>query len=185
MLASPGWRERNRQGHVLGAFTAGLLLGGTVAAAALWLLSGLTQPLPQPGRELALLALGALGLLRDANIVAIPLPQNARQIPQSVLQRNLLGAFQFGFELGTGVRTFVSSTAPYVVAAGLLLAGAGLPAALLAGLGFGAGRALTPLVRYWSGKTATWDQRMASRLPWIVPGASAAIVVILALLLLP
>jgi hypothetical protein len=104
-----------------------------------------------------------LCVLRDAGAVRLPLPQNARQIPQEVLQRHLLrGTLQFGFELGTGARTYVTASAPYAVAAGLLLWG-GLGTALLAGAGFAAGRALTPVLRLASGDVTGWDARLADR----------------------
>ena len=71
-------------------------------------------------------------MLREIGLVTIRLPQNARQIEQDVLQRNRRrGCSQFGFELGTGVRTYVSATAPYVLAVALLfLAGQQLYVAL-------------------------------------------------------
>ncbi|WP_283138965.1 hypothetical protein [Rhizohabitans arisaemae] len=142
MLFSSGWR-----GSVLALFSGGLLVGGAVSGTALWALSGLTEPLPGPWRAWPPVLAAALGVLREAGVLRIALPQNARQIPQAVLQRDVRrGALRFGFELGTGVRTYVSSTAPYVLAAGLLFARPDLPAALLIGACFGAGRALTALL---------------------------------------
>jgi hypothetical protein len=134
------------------------------------------------GRQLAVLVVAVLGLLRELGVVPIRLPQNTRQVPQDVLQRHLLrGAWQFGFELGTGVRTYVSATAPYVLAAAVLLAG-GLPAAALAGLGFGAGRAATPLLRVASGAVAEWDARLPGRIRAITLTASAAVIAAFAVL---
>ncbi|MFD0428413.1 hypothetical protein ACFQ60_11025 [Streptomyces zhihengii] len=41
-----------------------------------------------------------------------------------MLRRHLArGAMQFGFELGTGVRTYVSASAPYAIAVAVLLSG--------------------------------------------------------------
>jgi hypothetical protein len=123
VLFSPGWRAPVRQGQVLAVFSAGLLLGGTLTATVLWLLSGLAAPLPDVVRTALIIAVAVLGVAREAGWVRIPMPQNARQIPQEVLRTRIRrGALQFGFELGTGVRTFVSASAPYVVALGLLLA---------------------------------------------------------------
>ena len=75
------------------------------------------------------------------------------------------------FELGTGVRTYVSSSAPYVVASMLLLSSDGFVAALVAGLGFGVGRATTPLARVISRDGVDWDARLAGRLPIITIGS--------------
>lgn len=142
----------------------------------LWLFSGLFAPLPSDSRYGAILAIAVVAVLRDAGVApfaSIPLPQNRRQVPQDVLQRDLpRGAARFGFELGTGVRTFVSATAPYVVAVALLLANEGPLVALLTGLGFGLGRAATPLLRYASGAGEPWDERLRTRLRAITVSAS-------------
>lgn len=46
--------------------------------------------------------------------------------------------------------------------------------ALLAGAGFGAGRAATPLLRRLSGDPGWWDARLPQRLPAIRLAAAAA-----------
>ena len=156
-------------------FVLGLVAGGVLSGLVLGLLSGLFAPLPAAARHLAVVALALVGLLREAGVVPLRLPQNTRQVPQDVLQRSLLrGALQFGVELGSGVRTYVSATAPYVLAAAVLLSALPLPVALLAGAGFGAGRAVTPLLRRASGDPAGWDARLRSRLrPVTITGAAA------------
>ena len=162
----------------------GLLGGGLCTALLLSLASGLAAPLPPAWRYAAVVAVALLGLLRDLGAVRFPLPQNARQVPRDVLQRDLLrGSLQFGFELGTGVRTFVSATSPYVLAVALLLLGQQLPAAVLAGLGFGAGRAATPLLRQLSGAAEVWDDDLRARLPVVKAGAAAVLLAALVLLL--
>lgn len=166
---------------MLGSFTAGLLLGGMLSAVVLWLLGGLAAPVPQPVRHGVVVALACLAVLRDAGLLRFPLPQNARQIPQDVLRRGAPGALRFGFELGTGVRAYVSATSPYALAAALLLAGPGITAAVLAGIGFGGGRALTPLVRYASGRQEEWDRALRSRLRAITVGGALAVAACLAL----
>lgn len=131
----------------------------------LWLFSGLLSPIPLEWRHGMIVVAALLALLRDQGVLRFPMPQNARQIPQDVLQRDLVrGTLQFGFELGTGVRTYVSASAPYVLALGVLLAGGGLITAVAAGLGFGLGRALSPVVRLASQDVAAWDTRLANRL---------------------
>ena len=123
-------------------------------------------------------------MLREARLIRIPLPQNARQIPQDVLQRRLrLGTLQFGFELGTGVRTFVSASAPYVLALGLLLSHqAFLPTAVV-GTAFGLGRALTAVLTLWSCDPDR-DVTIATRMPWVTNLTAAVALIALALLLL-
>ncbi|MEH1016399.1 hypothetical protein V6U90_25255 [Micromonospora sp. CPCC 206060] len=123
------------------------------------------------------MAVAVLGLLRELGLVPIRLPQNARQVPQDVLQRSLpRGALQFGFELGTGVRTYVSASAPYVLAVALLLGGQRLHVAMLAGVGFGAGRALTPLARRAAGTGDRWDADLRVRLRTITVTAGVVLV---------
>jgi hypothetical protein len=162
-------------------FAAGLLLGGLLSGLVLALAGGLVTPLPLAGRQVAAVTVALLGLLREAGLVPIRLPQNSRQIGQDVLRNPVRGALQFGFELGTGVRTYVSATAPYVLAIAVLLAGSPA-AAVLAGLGFGAGRAITPLLRQASAAPARWDALLTTRLRAVALVAAAAAVAALALL---
>lgn len=169
---------------MLAAFVAGLLAGGLLIGLVLGVLSGLAQPIPVAWRHPVIAALALLGVLRDLGVMRIPLPQNARQVPQEVMRDDPhLGALQFGFELGTGVRTYVSASAPYVVALAVLLGGQSLWVAALTGLGFGAGRALTPLVRLASGAVGDWDIGLRLRLRAIaVLGCATAAVAPAALL---
>ena len=165
-----------RTGEALACLTAGLLLGGLCSALVLHVGSGLVSPVPVEVRRALLVAVVLVGLLRELGLVELPLPQNARQIPQAVLQRDRRrGSVQFGFELGTGVRTYVSATAPYVLAVAVLLLGQDLAAAVAGGLGFGAGRAATPLLRRLSGDPAGWDADLIGRLPAIKLVAAAAV----------
>lgn len=151
----------------------------------LWLLSGLLHPVPELWRHVAVVVLAVAGVLREIGVVRIRLPQNARQIAREVLQRDVLrGALRFGFELGTGVRTFVSATAPYVVAFAILLAGLDFWTALATGLGFGAGRALTTWSRYLARDSTTWDRRLADRMSRVTVGAGLAIAGLCGVLLL-
>lgn len=170
---------------MLTLFVTGLLAGGLLSATTLGLLSGLSAPLPERWRFVGIVAVAVLGLLRELGLVPIRLPQNARQVPQDVLQRNLRrGALQFGFELGTGVRTYVSASAPYVLAVALLLGGQRLPVALLAGVGFGVGRALTPLARRAAGTGDGWDDDLRVRLRTITVAAGVVLVAVFGLLAL-
>lgn len=171
---------------VLGLFTIGLLGGGVLSAMLLWLASGLAAPVPLPVRLWMVVAVAALAVLADAGVLRLRLPQNRRQIPREVLRDNLAaGSLRFGFELGTGVRTYLSASAPYALAFALLLASPGAVDAVLAGLGFGAGRAATPLTRYASGAGEAWDARLHAALPVLTTGASVALGLAFAWLVLP
>lgn len=161
----------------------GLIAGGLLSGSVLWLLSGLSAPLPVPWRYAGIVAVAVLGLLREVGLVPIRLPQNARQVPQDVLQRSLRrGALQFGFEMGTGVRTYVSASAPYVLAVAVLLGGQRPHVAMLAGIGFGVGRAMTPLARRAAGTGDRWDADLRVRIRTITVTAGAVLVAAVGLL---
>jgi hypothetical protein len=109
-----------------------------------WTLSGFGEPLPADGR-LPLLCAAALGvwLTKRGLVPGFSLPESRRQIPAEVFGGGLArGALRFGFELGTGFRTYVPALAPYVLLLVLLIGRPTVSAALLIGLGFGFGRAV-------------------------------------------
>ncbi len=116
-----------------------------MSASVLWLLSGLTEPLPAVARYV-LFGVGVLALLlRWRGVVDFPVPQNARQIPQEVFaQHPARAAVRFGFELGTGVRTYLPSSLPYVPALAILLLRPPWLGAVALGLGFGVARGALP-----------------------------------------
>jgi hypothetical protein len=144
-----------------GPLALGLVLGGSASAFGFWLLSGLAHPIWAPVRAGLLMVLVLAALATDALGLRWPWPQNARQVPQTVRRRApAVAMLQFGFELGSGLRTFITSRAPYVVGGVLLLGGLSLPTALALGAGFGAGRALMPLMRAWHPHPSDWDHRL-------------------------
>jgi hypothetical protein len=160
------------------------LLGALLSALVLWVVSGLATPAPEAVRYGIVVALAVLGVLRDAGVVRFPLPQNARQVPQEVLNSDVArGSLRFGFEMGTGVRTYVSSTVPYVLVAALLLTAPGFGTAVATGAGFGLGRALTPTARYASRDGETWDAVLHTHLHTIKIAGGLAVAVALAVLL--
>ncbi len=90
----------------------------------------------------------------------LPLPQNARAVPQEIITSGShSGPLQFGFEMGTGVRTFMPSGVPHIVAIGLILTGSPL-VGLVAGIGFGLGRAAMTVTRGASPEPRGWDARL-------------------------
>jgi hypothetical protein len=104
---------------------------------------------------LASLAVIVVG--NETGLFKVPLPQNGRQVPSSVIfDGGRLGAVRFGFEMGTGLRTFMTSSVPHFTALTVALYAA-WPYALMTGAAFGAGRAVMPLVRMASGNSPRWD----------------------------
>lgn len=141
------WRTSRIGRWSLAVFGLGACCGALCTLTGLWLLSGLFAPLHLVVRAVMLLIIAAAAVARDLELVHIDLPQAARQIPRTVLQAGpLRGAFQFGFELGTGVRTYITGSAPYVAAAAVLLLAPPLPLVAVAAAGVAIGRTL-PLLQ--------------------------------------
>lgn len=151
VLLPPTRRRSAFDAHIVLSYLAGTVSGAFLSALSLWVLSGFLQPLPAVVR-VTLLCLSAafVWLVKDGPLGARwHLPETRRQIPADVFVGGLArGAYLFGFEMGTGVRTYSPSVAPYLLALGLLLAHPTLGVALLAGIGFGVGRAL-PMVEHF------------------------------------
>ena len=113
-----------------------------------WALSGFAAPLPELARAGMIAAGAVLIWLCERGLLSarVSLPQSRRQIPAEVFGQGLVrGAFRFGFELGTGVRTYMPSPAPYVLLLIILFGQLTLGCALCLALGFGLGRA-TPVM---------------------------------------
>ena len=149
MLLPPARRRSLGDWKIVAAFLAGTTGGALLTAALAWIVSGLGS-LVRPDVRTAALAAGALvvGLARVGPLAyRIPLPENRRQIPTEVFNGGLVrGALRFGFELGTGARTYVPAPAPYVLLLVLLLAWLPLGLAVLVALGFGLGRGLPLMI---------------------------------------
>ena len=114
---------------------------------------------PTPVRT-AVFAMAALTVLgRELGIWRFRVPENARLVPEDVQHRAQWGALQFGFEMGTGMRTYSPSALPHLVLAAVVLV-VPLPVAPLVAAGFAAGRFAMPVLsNAWSddgGWTAVW-----------------------------
>ncbi|WP_233512309.1 hypothetical protein [Micromonospora deserti] len=116
-------------------------------------------------------------VLREFDVVKFWLPENRRLVPEGVHRHGRsFGPLQFGFELGTGMRTYVPSGLPYVLA--LSVAFVASPVlALVAGIGFGCGRAMMALANLRFSTDNSWD------LAWISAHRVIKIVLVLAFLI--
>jgi len=101
--------------------------------------------LPAPVRWglFVLVALPVLG--REAGLLRFRVPENARLVPEDVQHLRQWGALQFGFEMGTGVRTYSPSALPHLVLVAVVLVVPFGPA-FAAAAGFAAGRLLMPVL---------------------------------------
>lgn len=180
MLSSSVWRARSQWW-----FATGSVLGGlTTALLALSAGSLLLRPL-LPDWVSWVVMVGATGLIlmREAGWIRLPLPQNGRQVPQAIaLDGPRYGPLHFGYEMGTGLRTYMTSGLPHVLVLAIALV-APWQGALVAGAAFGAGRAAMLLARTAHRSDADWDQVLARRetaLRVISAGASVVLAVALA-----
>ncbi len=146
------------------SLSIGLVIGGTVTVSAIWFVSGLGQALPTAGKVLALVLLGAAAIARDAGLIRFHILQSARQVPKTVFRNGtVLGPLRFGLELGTGVLTYAPATFPYLLAVAIFLLSPPYSVAVMAGIGFGAGRAMMPVTRILSGHMDRWDEQLDIR----------------------
>ncbi|MFI5915748.1 hypothetical protein [Dactylosporangium sp. NPDC051541] len=135
---------------------AGALLSGLLAG----VLGGFAAVAPDAWRWAAFAVLAVVVLAFELAGRPLRLPQNSRAVPQTIIpESNASGPLQFGFEMGTGVRTFMPTALPHALLAAVVLVGGILPG-IGAGLGFGLGRALMPLVRAGSADPRGWDRRL-------------------------
>ncbi len=176
--------HRHARPAVAGGFLLGAVGGACLTSFALVLGAGLLQPIPSNGRSGLALCLLLLLALHQAKVLCLSLPQRAWQIPRDVFfERPVRAAMRFAFELGTGVRTYITTTAPYGLAIVLVLApGSSAAEALLgavgAAIGFGAGRSRVVLGQVARRRVAvdhpsSWLIAAA----WLSLAASASVVV--------
>lgn len=139
----------------------GLLLGAVLVAFVAAVLGALPQALlPLPVRAAVFGALAVTVLGRELGLWRFPVPENARLVPEDVQHQGQWGALQFGFEMGTGMRTYSPSALPHLALAAVALV-VPLPAAFAVAAGFAAGRWIMPVLsNAWSddgGWTEVWS----------------------------
>ncbi|HEX5345782.1 MAG TPA: hypothetical protein VFW64_01565 [Pseudonocardiaceae bacterium] len=123
-------------------------------------LGSLVRPVMPPAVRAGLIVATALFVLAgECGLHRMALPHRRSQVPSTVIGTGeQAGALQFGFEMGTGVRTHMPSNLPYLPLMAVLLV-ANWAAAVVAGLGFGLGRAAMALGRHHSGDATWWDRQ--------------------------
>ena len=86
------------------------------------------------------------------------LPQNRRLVPQDVIRRaDVEGPLQFGFEMGTGMRTYSPSALPHLALAAVVLV-VPLPVAPAVAAGFAAGRLAMPVMSNGWSDDGSWTE---------------------------
>jgi len=155
MLRTPGRGSTDKYWFLLG----GLLGGATIGLALGLLISLVPRPLGHPLVRLSLIAiLAVVAVLVDVRRLSLRLPQNRRQVRQSVVfDEHRTAALMFGFELGTGVRTYVTAAAPYLGALALVVTGTEFWSAVAMGAGFGFTRGAVGIDQLVSRDDERWD----------------------------
>ena len=140
------------------------------------MLGALPQALiPAPVRA-ALIGLPALVVLgRELGLWRFAVPENARLVPEEVQHRAHWGALQFGFEMGTGMRTYSPSALPHLALAAVVLV-VPLPVAPAVAVGFAVGRFAMPMLsNAWSDDGA-WTEIWPAAQPLVRPLLAVACV---------
>jgi hypothetical protein len=123
--------------------------------------------LPPGVRAGVTVAVAVFVLAGECGLHRVLLPHRRAQVPSAVISAGAAaGALQFGFEMGSGVRTHMPSNLPYLPLVVVLLTGTWV-GAVLAGLGFGLGRATMALGRQRSRDPEWWDHQWQRHQRWL------------------
>jgi hypothetical protein len=154
MLNSPVWRDRGARY----SFCGGLVLGALATAMGLLLVGSLVRlAFPVSVWRWVLACVVTALILRELGVVRFWLPQNKRLVPEHVNRHGkVFGPLQFGFEMGTSLRTYTPSALPHAAALTLALL-AGPLAAVAVGVGFGLGRSAMTLGNLNFSRDNSWD----------------------------
>lgn len=176
--------HRHARPAVAGAFLFGSLCGALLTSTTLIVASGLLSPVPLAWRAGLLLSSLVLLALHQARILCLDLPQRAWQIPPEVFRDDpRRAAFRFAMQLGSGVRTYITTAAPYAAALAILLVppaglGSALLAALLLAVGYGTGRAVIVVAQLGPQRIAVEHPTVWLEIgAWLSIGAAALIAV--------
>jgi hypothetical protein len=130
---------------------------------------------PGPVRAGVFGLLAVLVLGREVGVWRFAVPENARLVPEDVQHRAQWGAWQFGFEMGTGMRTYSPSALPHLALAAVVLV-VPLPAAFAVAAGFAGGRALMPVLSNAWSDDGGWTELWAAAEPVVRPLLAVACV---------
>jgi len=137
-------------------YVLGTILGGATVALVLLPVSLVLEHLALTMRLTVAIAISVYGLLADNVAMGFPRPGAHMQVPSDILTRGDAGSFLFGLAMGTGSLTYITTSAPWVVAGFAALAGTGFAALIAAGLAFGSARGAIHLAK-WFSKDPLWQ----------------------------
>jgi hypothetical protein len=180
-----GERGRDNRYYATAAwFIAGAVLGGATLGAGAALLAAGVAALDLSGEALAGIAavLGAVTIASDLKLGGFRLPSHTRQVNEDWLPefRSWVYGGGFGWQIGVGLATYVTTAAVYLMVA-LAALTASPVAAFAVVTGFGLVRGLAVLL----GRNLTAPERMLAlhrRLDELLPTAQRAIVLVQAVI---
>ncbi|MHA6793386.1 hypothetical protein ACVGVM_07660 [Pseudonocardia bannensis] len=124
--------------------------------------------LPAPVRWAVFGAIALVVLGRELGLWQFRVPENARLVPERVQHLGEWGALQFGFEMGTGMRTYSPSALPHLALLAIVLV-VPFPAAFVVGAGFALGRLAMPLLSNGWSDDGSWTGLWARAEPVVRP----------------
>jgi hypothetical protein len=135
-----------------------LILGSAATALLVVVAHGLVSPINVTAREISFAVVAFGALVVQVVRPSLRVPKIDRQIPEIVFAKgSTASAAQFGFELGLGWRTQLTTLSIQVLSLGLVLLPIGIATTFVVFLGFGLGRFLHFVVRLLSGDGYSWD----------------------------
>ena len=181
--------RNNRWWLTAAAHITGSVAGGAAMGAALGAAGGLVRWADTPSLAL-LAAVALLGVLADLRVARLRVPTMNRQVDEGWLTtyRGWVYGVGYGFQLGLGVVTIVTSAATWVTLAAAFLTGS-WTGGLAVGSVFGAARALPLLLTAPARSPGALRALLRRQQRWAAPARLAAIggqclVGVLALLIL-
>ncbi|WP_300013831.1 hypothetical protein [Pseudonocardia sp.] len=157
-------------------FGAGLFLGAAVVAFVAAVVGAIPQALvPEPVRWGLVGAVALAVVARECGLLRFRVPENARLVPEDVQHLREWGALQFGFEMGTGMRTYSPSGLPHLLLLAVVLV-VPFPAAFAVAAGFAAGRLAMPLLSNAWSDDGGWSELWARTQRWVRPLLAAVVV---------
>ncbi|GEL18496.1 hypothetical protein PA7_23330 [Pseudonocardia asaccharolytica DSM 44247 = NBRC 16224] len=123
---------------------------------------------PAPVRWVIFGVAALIVLAREVGVLRFRIPQNARLVPERVQHLGEWGALQFGFEMGTGMRTYSPSALPHLALLAVVLV-VPFPTAFALAAGFAVGRFMMPLLSNAWSDDGGWSDLWARAEPVVRP----------------
>ena len=176
------WRGRVGRRAVLAVLLPSMISGAAITAVGLTVAGELLRIIPVEIRASTYCVTGAVTVFMQVFRPSFRFPNINRQIPRSVFDHGAArAASQFGFELGLGWRTKLTTLASQLVALGVLMLHIDIWSALAVGFGFAVGRYLHLLFRLLSGLDEQWDEWLQAH-PHLMTSSSVGGILLFSLL---